>query len=170
MHSEHGNIGNQRGSVLLVALIILLLASVIGLNALTMTSTELKISGNDRSYKQNFYRAEAVIKEAAFALENEDEPEPSNTDLPWLSDGSDPENSFHPESEPWKESGSDANASNSAFYTDNTAKFCAVRLRVAPGSNEDMGADRKWEYVIYGRSELSSGQVELAAGYLKKSK
>ena len=163
---------SQEGSVLLIALIVLLLVSVLGLNTLTMTSTELKISGNDRSYKQNFYRAEAVIKEAAFALENSAEPDPSNVAFPWLSDGSDAvaeDDRFNPKDDSWDESGPDANASHSSFYTDNNAKFCALRLGVAPGSNQDMGSERKWEYVIYGRSELSSGQVDVSAGYLKKS-
>jgi hypothetical protein len=170
MHRKHGNVENQEGSVLLIALIILLLVSMLGLNSLRTTSTELKISGNDRSYKQNFYRAEAVIKEAAFALENSDDLQPSSTAFDWLKDGLDTVSGFDPEEELWNESGTDANASESAFYTDNKAEYCALRRGITAGSNLDMSQERKWEYVIYGRSELSSGRVDMAAGYLKKSK
>lgn len=160
---------NEEGSVLLAALIILLLVTFLGFNSLTMTSSELKISGNDRTYRQNFYRAESVIKEAALDLESRDKATPGNSQLPWLSDGKDPNNTFDPESQQWNTSGTDQNASTSSYYTDNSAEYCALRMGVAPGSNQDMSGERKWEYVIYGQSRLSSGQVRIAAGFLKKN-
>ncbi|BCS95262.1 hypothetical protein DSLASN_08940 [Desulfoluna limicola] len=169
MHRTRRDLENQQGSVLLIALIILLLVSLLGLRTLSMTSTELKISGNDRNYTQNFYRAEAAAKEAAYFLETSDDPSPSNTDLPWLSDGSDSGSSFDPETDSWVTSGTDANARTSKFYGDGQSRISAVRLGVAPGSSLDMSRERKWEYIVYGRSELSSGQVDIAAGYLKKS-
>ncbi len=162
-------VNNQEGSVLLIALMVLLLVSMLGMNALKMTHTELKISGNDWSYKKNFYRAEAVIKEAAFALENSEDLNPSRTAFVWLKSALDADDGFKPEEEPWKGSGDDANVGESSFYTGTPAEFCALRRGIAPGSNLDMGQKRKWEYVIYGRSALASGRVDLAAGYLKKS-
>lgn len=169
MHRRVQPCKNQDGSALLIALIVLLVASILGLNALTTTQTELKVAGNDRRYRQNFYRAEAVIKEAASALEAADDTSSLNSGLVWLSDGSDSGAGFDPEDDAWKKTGSDANAGASGFYTDDKAAFCALRRSVAAGSNLDMSRKRKWEYVIYGRSQLSSGQVDLAAGYLKKT-
>ena len=159
----------EEGSVLLIALIILFLVALLGVNALTTTQTELKISGNDQSYTQNFYRAESAIKEAALALEHADDADPATAGLSWLSDGTDEETRFKPEEDPWQASGSGANAAVSSFYTDGKAAFCALRMGVASGSSQDMTSPRKWEYVIYGRSELSSGKVEMAAGYCKKT-
>lgn len=169
MHRRVQPCKNQEGSALLIALIVLLIASILGFNALTTTQTELKVAGNDRRYKQNFYRAEAVIKEAASALEAADDTTSLNSELAWLGDGSDAGTGFDPEGDAWKQTGNDANAGASTFYTDGKAAFCALRRAVASGSNLDMSRKRKWEYVIYGRSQLSSGQVDLAAGYLKKT-
>jgi len=160
---------NQEGSVLLVALVILFLVSLLGVNALTTTQTELKISGNDQSYTRNFYRAESAIKEAALALEHAGDADPGTAGLSWLSSGIHEDTRFKPDEDAWHTSGSDVNAAVSTFYTDGKAAFCALRMRVAPGSNWDMTSPQKWEYVIYGRSVLSSGKVDMAAGYCKKT-
>lgn len=170
MLRTYAHIEDQDGSVLLIALIILFLVAFLGVNALTTTQTELKISGNDRSYTQNFYRAESAIKEAALVLENAHDANPSSAGLPWLTDGTDEENRFKPDVESWVTSGEDQNAKAASFYDDGKASLCALRMRVAPGSNKDATAPRKWEYIIYGRSELASGKVEMAAGYYKKTK
>ena len=168
MYRKCGSIENQQGSVLLIALIILLLVSLLGLRSLSMTGTELKISGNDRNYTQNFYRAEAAAKEAAYFLECTGDLDPSTTTLTWLSDGSS-SGTFDPEEDSWDTSGTDANASDSDFYGDGQSKFCASRTGVVSGTSIAMDSQTKWVYVVYGRSQLSSGQVDIAAGYLKKS-
>lgn len=157
----------EEGSVLLVALIVLLLVTFLGFASLNLTETEVKIAGNDRSYRQNFYRAESLIKEAALTLDVATNPSPSNPSIPWLSDGT-ISSAFDPEADDWITTGTTANAQSSSFYADH-ADYCAIRLQTAPGSNEDMGGEQKWQYVIYGRSTLASGRVEIAAGYLKKS-
>ena len=160
---------NENGSVLLVALVMLLLVTFIGLSSLAYTSSELTISGNDRSYRQNFYRAESVVREAALLLEAESSASPYAPNLPWLSDGSHESAGFKPETQPWVTKGSNQNARFSSFYGDKEAAFCALRTRVAGGSNQDMSGQRKWEYVIYGRSTLASGNLRIAAGYLEKT-
>ncbi|VFQ45129.1 PilX N-terminal domain-containing pilus assembly protein [Desulfoluna butyratoxydans] len=163
----HGE--GEEGSVLLIALVVLFLVALLGVNALTTTQTELKISGNDQSYTRNFYRAESAIKEAALALEHADDVDPATAGLSWLSDGINEETCFKPEQDAWQTSGSDTNAAVSTFYTDGKAAFCGLRMGVASGSSLDMTSPLKWEYVIYGRSVLSSGKVEMAAGYCKKT-
>jgi hypothetical protein len=50
---------NEKGSVLLVALIMLALLSLIGVAATRTTSTELQIAGNEKFQKIAFYTAEA---------------------------------------------------------------------------------------------------------------
>jgi hypothetical protein len=51
---------NEDGSVVVVALLILALLTIIGIAAMTTTNVELKISGNEKSYKMALYAAEAA--------------------------------------------------------------------------------------------------------------
>jgi hypothetical protein len=51
---------NKDGSVLVVALVILMLFTIIGIAAMSTTNIELKISGNEKSYKMALYAAEAA--------------------------------------------------------------------------------------------------------------
>ena len=51
---------NEDGSVLVVAIVILMLLTIIGIAAMSTTNVELKISGNEKSYKMALYAAEAA--------------------------------------------------------------------------------------------------------------
>ncbi len=62
----------QRGSVLLVSLVILLVITVSGLTAVKMATLEEKMSGNYQDQQMAFYAAEAALKEAEnFIADNE---------------------------------------------------------------------------------------------------
>lgn len=60
---------NERGFVLVGALLILLLLVVIGISATTNTSLELQIAGNDRTHKETFYQADGGTQLAARLVE-----------------------------------------------------------------------------------------------------
>ena len=51
---------NEGGSVMVVAILILALLTIIGIAAMSTTNVELKISGNEKSYKMALYSAEAA--------------------------------------------------------------------------------------------------------------
>ena len=51
---------NEDGSVMVVAVLILALLTIIGIAAMSTTNVELKISGNEKSYKMALYAAEAA--------------------------------------------------------------------------------------------------------------
>ena len=51
---------NEAGSVMVVAILILALLTIIGIAAMSTTNVELKISGNEKSYKMALYAAEAA--------------------------------------------------------------------------------------------------------------
>ena len=53
---------NQRGIALIVALMILLVLTLIGISAITTTTFENRISGNERAGNNAFYAAEAGIE------------------------------------------------------------------------------------------------------------
>jgi len=56
---------NEAGSVLIVSLLILVLLTIIGIAAMTTSTIELKISGNEKAYKLALYAAEAARGYAA---------------------------------------------------------------------------------------------------------
>jgi len=62
---------NENGFVLVVALLMLVVLTIIGLSGSSTTQIELQISGNERVARNLFYTAEAAAYEAAQRLENE---------------------------------------------------------------------------------------------------
>jgi hypothetical protein len=61
--------GNQEGTVLIVALLMLVLLTVIGISAGTISSIDLQIAGNDKFYKTAFYAADGGTEVGAQLLE-----------------------------------------------------------------------------------------------------
>ena len=55
---------NEEGSAMLVALMILMVLTIIGVSSSNTTTVELQIVRNDGIYKQNLYLAEAAAQEA----------------------------------------------------------------------------------------------------------
>ncbi len=62
----------ERGSALIICVLVLLLLTLVGVYALNLTDIELQITGNERLYKQNFYMAEGTAVEAAQVLQDTD--------------------------------------------------------------------------------------------------
>jgi Tfp pilus assembly protein PilX len=58
------HLGNERGAVLIVGLLIVLVLTTLSLAAMMSTATELKIAVNDRSSKEAFYLGEAGLEDA----------------------------------------------------------------------------------------------------------
>lgn len=58
---------NEEGAVLVIALMLLAVVTILGVAALNTTTTEIRISGNEKVYKQAFYSAEAGI---AYAIQS----------------------------------------------------------------------------------------------------
>ncbi len=68
--------GNEKGVILIVGLLVILILTVLSLAAMMTTGTELKIAVNDRSAKQIFYVAEAGTEEARSRLQIGASPSP----------------------------------------------------------------------------------------------
>jgi hypothetical protein len=61
MNSIQKDPGRERGSVILLVMLILALLTIIGISAANMSTTEIKIAANDKNYKMAFYYAESGI-------------------------------------------------------------------------------------------------------------
>jgi len=60
----------ERGSALIIAILTLLVLSLAGLMAMNTATIETLISGNFKSYKENFYKADASVREMALLIQN----------------------------------------------------------------------------------------------------
>ncbi len=72
---------DERGSVIMVTLIIMLLITVIGFSAINTSDVDLQIAQNDRLHRQQFYLAESAIVEGFQRLELSVNPEAEGIDL-----------------------------------------------------------------------------------------
>jgi hypothetical protein len=158
---------SQDGSIILIAMIVIVVITVIGFTALNSTDTDFKISQNDRCFKQNLFRAEAAAFEAGAILDTE--PDPSTTlqrgaeDYDWLSDGND--DSFDPIKDAWDYE-KDVNASYTKTNPDHYSGFSVVFGGIAKGNSLDMdNPTSSWQYSVYGRSEQCNGRVDVGMGY-----
>jgi hypothetical protein len=68
-HTSCHSLGNERGTALVLALVMLALMSILGALALSTSTTEVSISGNYRSSQQAFYAAERAVE---YAMTNEE--------------------------------------------------------------------------------------------------
>ena len=55
-------VSNKRGSALIVALLMLVVLTLIGISATTSTNFELQIAGNDKLFKRAFYAADGATE------------------------------------------------------------------------------------------------------------
>jgi hypothetical protein len=60
---------NERGSALVVALLMLVVLTLIGISASSTSTFELQISGNDKLYKMAFYQADGGTEAGAELIE-----------------------------------------------------------------------------------------------------
>jgi Tfp pilus assembly protein PilX len=60
---------NNKGSSLVVALVILLSVAIVGMIALQLSTSEIRIAASDRNYKESFYAADGSMELASELLE-----------------------------------------------------------------------------------------------------
>jgi len=170
---------NEDGSVMVVGLLVLVMASLIGIAATTTSTIEVEVAGNDKTYKQNFYRAEGASVLAGQLLENEKDatelndlpygnPDPENPAAPvdeWLRNEMDdlpyPDNIGNPYN--WDAS---MNYSGEALCEEN--RFLAFHEGTAGGSSLDVSASTVHVFTVYGRSDMDRGSVIVEIGYRKR--
>jgi len=56
---------SEKGTVLIVAILVLCILTLIGISATTTTTIDLQIAANERDYSREFYVADSVWKQAA---------------------------------------------------------------------------------------------------------
>ena len=151
---------NEDGSIMVIALVLLVLLTFLGMSATTTSTIEVQIARNDRLYKQNFYLAEGA---ALLALQRLDDAAPANmipgsTTFTWLKtsavDMADPVIML----------------ANDQPLTgiDTNASYGVTSSGIASGASLSMTASTQlYDYTIYGLYS-GNGQNHIAMGYRKR--
>ena len=150
---------NENGAVTVVAVMMLVLLTIIGVSVTKTSEIELLIAGNDRVYRENLYNAESAGLHAAQIMENTDL---TTTTLAWVKPDTYPfdENTDIRDPNYW------VNANSQSSFAQNT-RFSAVSQGVVSGDSLDMEVSNVHNYVIYGRSTQKDGLAFVKLGYRK---
>lgn len=70
MKSPMNTLNRQRGAVLVVSLLMLLVLTILGVTAMQMTRMQERMAGNSRDLSLAFQGAEAALRDAELQLEN----------------------------------------------------------------------------------------------------
>jgi Tfp pilus assembly protein PilX len=61
---------NEDGSVIILALIMLMLLTMVGISATDTSTVEIQVAGNERHYKQNFFKTEAAALQGSQRIQD----------------------------------------------------------------------------------------------------
>lgn len=157
---------SEDGSVLVIALIMMVLITLVGLSTNRTASIELQIAGNEKVFKQNLFTAEAAAMEAMQRLEEVDNlienpavfliPEDTVTDND-IRNADNWENGF---------GGTNAAVSTTLDGGGNV-RYVAVSMGIEPGSGLGLGGSRIYSYKVFGRSSQNNGESIILMGYRK---
>lgn len=164
-------LNNEQGSVLILALIMLVLLTLIGISATTTSMIETKIAGNERVYKRNLYAAEAAAMHCAQDMEQNPNPKTNKPD--WLhpigtvDNTNIRENAFWLNELPYPPAPPDYSqasvVANSRFLA--TSQGLAGGIK---GTSLDMTKSNVHAYSIYGRCRpANSGPTIIEIGFRK---
>jgi hypothetical protein len=173
---------DESGFVLVTSLLLLVVLTLIATSSIRSTTFEVKISGNDRVTKLNFYQAEGASRVAAQKLYNRDPTLNKDLLLPAYNKlADDPEGLIFEadKHEPFNDiknldiDGDNAitfkdltpvGKSDTLGYTDRRAK---VVLLPAVGTSLKLGS-RLYSYGAYGASNLEKGFAMVQVGFKKR--
>jgi PilX N-terminal len=154
MMKKNPGLKNEDGSVLVVALIILVVLTLLGIAVTTTTEIETQIAGNEKVHNMTFYNAEAAAMQCAQVLET----------TPMADSFSEWINLDYNENN-WDTSGEFIQISAPNIPN---AKYTAVYEGVADtGESLDMAKAKIHSFSIYGRAERSNSVSMIKLGYRK---
>ena len=160
MHMEKG----ENGVVVVIALMMLVFLTILGISATTTTQTEMRIARNENTFRQNLYSAECAAMAGVQILENEtDTSELEDLSPDWLH-GSLPDSDIRSETN-WDPSNGYSNQ-----VLDETTRYLAVYQGIADGSSLDIGTQSTslHDFLIYGCSTKNHGEALVEVGYRKR--
>ena len=164
-------LNTEDGSVLVLALLMLAFLSILGVSATTTSTIEVQIAGNDRAFKQNFYKAEAGAMEAAKRLENETDTTVLINRTPiYLTLFDSAVDMTQSSKWDYDDAGGDDNAETADVSIDpgGTTYLSIVDIGIAAGSSLSLGSTNLHEYAIYGLYKSTDGESLVEVGYRRR--
>lgn len=158
----------EEGTIMPIALVLLLLLTMIGIAATMTSEVETRIAGNEVTYKENLYYAEGSAMAGVQMLDNldneEDATQLKDLSFAWLHS-----------SLPDPNISNDTNWDPDRAFTDlgvggGYTGYLAVYQGIDPGGSLDIGGitTNLHQYTIYGRSARKNGEAIIEVGYKKR--
>ena len=177
MQDQISCLKNEDGAAILVALMVLMAATIIGVSSSSKTTMELQVVRNDGVYKQNFYQAEGAAHEAIQLVWDQAQDDPyllkEKTSLSYVNSLADVDSDFDDRPDlidpgfAWDHDGQDDNDNSAASGIAALAGtvLSAVDLGVSrPGSIEMTGTN-VYDYAIFGLSTQNDGRACIQIGW-----
>lgn len=172
MISPLRSLTNDKGSAIVLALMMLSLLTVMGIWATRKSNMEALIAGNEVARKQTFYRTESGIIEGGFAIEEENTlalkaRTPTKKPGAWLFAWDTAADMTDPDSWDFDEVGGDDTAMPRT--DDPEVGFCALDKGVTSGDSLVMTTSTQVRtYAIYGFHGSRMGQALIEVGYKRR--
>lgn len=154
---------HERGSVVVIALVLLALLTIIGISASRTTEIEIMIAGNERIAKQNLYLAEGAAMRAVQVLDDTELTLSPTIDMLKSIDDSPAIREDIYEDDTW-----DNEAVELQVYNDFDSQIEARALALSLGPPELTSLAETtipYDYEVYGRCWWRRGEGFVAVGY-----
>jgi len=163
---------NDKGSTIILALMLLSLLTVMGIWSTRKSNMEALIAGNEVARKQTFYRTESGVIEGGFAIEEEDTlalkaRNPTQKPGAWLFAWDTAADMTDPTNWDFDQVGGDDTAMPATV--DPEVGFCALDKGVTSGDSLIMtSATQVRTYAVYGFHDSRMGQALIEVGYKRR--
>jgi len=169
---------NEKGFVLVAAMVMLLIVMAIGIFASRISNTETMISGVEKTYKENLYKAETAVFDGAQNLEDASYEALIDRTVAGLiteaqlvarpgndTDGDGAMSSEEIRTSPEWDPDTAGALSQLTWVT--PARYFCIDAGPPPGVNLDPTEGILQSYMCYGKSEENSGNVTIRIEYRK---
>jgi hypothetical protein len=155
---QESRLRNEDGAVLVVALMMLVLLTILGISVSSTSEVELQIAGNEMRYKENLYKADAAAMACAQIMEETAEIDVNTEDdfiIPYTTGEDLEDNGWIRDDDFWQglyTVGTDditPGTVDAVLDPAGNARYVAVYIGTPPGEDFDSGLR---EFTIYGRS------------------
>jgi len=171
--------GNEKGSVMNIALLILLLISLIVFAGSKTSSVDIKISTNKKQYERDFYIAEGLTSQMVKILENtrasDVEDLKDNTRSGWpggLLRQADLTDGLSVATADWAATGVSVNWPNTAAWpggnprsATDSFQYISVDQGVVEGGSLSVIGSRTYKYNVQGKALCGTRDVGISLGY-----
>jgi hypothetical protein len=155
---QESRLRNEDGAVLVIALMMLVLLTILGISISSTSDIELQIAGNEMRYKENLYKADAAAMSCAQIMEETAEIDVSIEDdfmIPFATGETLEDQGWVYDDDFWDGNMTDGTDDltpgtvDAVLDPDGNVRYVAVYAGVPPGEDFESGLR---EFTIYGRS------------------